>query len=133
MSFDINGSVTLIEVANVPESIKFYRTAFGLEVHQSAGDDGYIGWAWLRRGDVELMLNAMFEPGDTSSEPDPARVEAHRDTMIFIGCPDIDAAFERLKSLGITAEPPHTTHYGMKQLALRDPDGYGICLQWPAS
>jgi hypothetical protein len=28
-------------------------------------------------------------------------------------------------------QPPKVAWYGMKQLYLRDPDGYLICFQWP--
>ena len=133
MEIELDGSVTLIEVASVARSIEFYRSALGLKVQQSAGHDGYIGWAWLKRGNVELMLNAMYEPGEDPSDPDPARMAAHRDTTIFVGCPDVDAAFAHLQALGVAAEAPHVTHYGMKQLGVRDPDGYSICLQWPTS
>ena len=131
MTFELNGAVTLIEVASVSRSIAFYRHALGLDVHQRAGDDGYIGWAWLKRGNVELMLNAMFEPDQNQDEPEPARTAAHRDTTIFIGCPDLDAAYVHLRSSGIDAPAPVVTHYGMRQLSFSDPDGYKICLQWP--
>lgn len=30
------------------------------------------------------------------------------------------------------AEPPAVQSYGMKQLHLSDPDGYGLFYQWPA-
>ncbi|HUP49498.1 MAG TPA: transposase [Thermoanaerobaculia bacterium] len=33
---------------------------------------------------------------------------------------------------GLPVEAPMVTHYGMKQLYLRDPDGYNLCFQWPA-
>jgi glyoxylase I family protein len=28
---------------------------------------------------------------------------------------------------------PKVAPYGMKQLYVRDPDGYGLCFQWPAT
>jgi hypothetical protein len=31
-----------------------------------------------------------------------------------------------------TIEKPKIAPYGMKQMYLTDPDGYGICFQWPA-
>ena len=30
------------------------------------------------------------------------------------------------------SNPPKVAWYGMKQLYLTDPDGYGLCFQWKA-
>ena len=35
-------------------------------------------------------------------------------------------------SKGIALDAPQVAHYGMKQLYLKDPDGYTICFQWKA-
>jgi glyoxylase I family protein len=61
---------------------------------------------------------------------DLGRVAAHGDTLLYLGCEDIDAAYVHLSSQGVKVEPPTITPYGMKQLSTTDPDGYGLCLQW---
>ena len=76
------------------------------------------------------MLNTMFEADARPPAPDPSRVAGHGDTGLFIGAPDVDAMYEYLRARGVEVEPPVVRHYGMKQLYLRDPDGYGICFQW---
>jgi hypothetical protein len=38
-----------------------------------------------------------------------------------------------LRANGVRVEPPRVAPYGMRQLSFRDPDGYGICFQWPAN
>jgi predicted enzyme related to lactoylglutathione lyase len=133
MKGELRGIVALLEVANVPHSIEFYGAALGLEVHQSAGEGGYVGWAWLRKGDVALMLNAMFDRDEEPGPVDAARAAAHRDTTLYIGCPDLDAAAAYLQAMGVMVSGPVVTTYGMRQLSFFDPDGYGICLQWPAA
>jgi hypothetical protein len=40
-------------------------------------------------------------------------------------------AYQQLKAAGIAAKPPSIAPYGMMQLYFNDPDGYGLCLQWP--
>jgi glyoxylase I family protein len=30
-------------------------------------------------------------------------------------------------------KPPKVAPYGMKQLYVKDPDGYVLCFQWPAA
>jgi hypothetical protein len=34
---------------------------------------------------------------------------------------------------GLDMKEPKVAPYGMKQLYVRDPDGYGICFQWKAN
>ena len=134
MTLNLRGTVTLIEVFNVKASITFYRDVLGFEVIQSAGTGDYLGWAWLRHGDVvEIMLNAMYDPGEEPAAPDAQRAAAHRDTMLFIACPDVDGAYAYLLPKIVALKPPVDAHYGMRQLSFSDPDGYGLCLQWPVT
>jgi glyoxylase I family protein len=41
-------------------------------------------------------------------------------------------AYEHLRDHGVDLPPPRVTPYGVRQLSFADPDGYGICFQWPA-
>jgi uncharacterized glyoxalase superfamily protein PhnB len=52
---------------------------------------------------------------------------------LYFGCRDVDAAYSHLLAKGIDVRPPKVSWYGMKQLYLKDPDGYLICFQWPAA
>jgi catechol 2,3-dioxygenase-like lactoylglutathione lyase family enzyme len=63
---------------------------------------------------------------------DTGRIRGHDDVGLFIGCPDVDGAYEYLRAQGVTVRPPKVAPYGMKQMYVRDPDGYGICFQWKA-
>ncbi len=91
-----------------------------------------MGWAWLRQGDAAVMLNTAYDTGERPAAPEPARVAAHGDTSLFLGCPDLDGAYAHLVAHGVTAQPPRVAPYGMRQLYATDPDGYGLCFQWPA-
>jgi glyoxylase I family protein len=45
----------------------------------------------------------------------------------------VDGAYAQLLAKGVsTDQPPKVAHYGMKQLYLRDPDGFGLCFQCKA-
>lgn len=134
MAIDIRGMAPLLAVFDMGASIRFYRDVLGFDVVSTSapGDDDF-GWALLRRGGAELMLNTAYDGRERPSAPDPARVAAHRDTALFFGCPDLDAAYAHLRAHGVDAEEPFVQGYGMRQLYLRDPDGYTLCLQWPAS
>jgi glyoxylase I family protein len=135
MALDLRGLTPLLQVYDMPTSVRFYRDVLGFEVVSTSrklGADRFH-WALLRLGSAELMLNTAYEfDNDRPVEPDHTRIAAHDDTGLFLGCPDVDAAYEELRGKGVTLEKPVVTGYGMKQLYLRDPDGYGLCFQWSA-
>ncbi len=136
MALDVRGLTPLLQVYDMPTSVRFYRDKMGFEVVNTSpvlGEDRFH-WALLRLGGAELMLNTAFEFDDERpAEPDRARTAAHNDTALFIGCPDVDAAYEELRGRDVAVRKPIVTGYGMKQMYVRDPDGYGLCFQWPAN
>jgi len=117
----------LIQVFEMERSIHFYCSLLGFKIKQRSN-----GWAWLERGDIDLMLNTAYDPDAQPERPDARRVAAHKDTILFFGCPDVDEAYEHLRSHG-EVKKPRVAPYGMKQLFFKDPDGFGLCLQWRAS
>jgi glyoxylase I family protein len=131
MSIKIEGSTPLIQVFDMPTAVAFYRDVLGFTVVQqsSPGDD--FDWGLLVLGGAELMLNTAYEKEGRPQAPDPARVAAHSDTALYLGCQDVDGAYAYLRARGVDADEPKVAPYGMKQLYLKDPDGYVICFQWP--
>ena len=137
MAIDLRGVCPLLEVYDMPTSVKFYRDVLGFEVVTTSPllgpDPDKFHWCLLRLGGAEIMLNDAYEFDEDRPIPeDPKRVAAHRDTGLFFGCPDVDAAYEHLRAKGVAVKPPKVAQYGMKQLYLTDPDGYGLCFQWRA-
>jgi catechol 2,3-dioxygenase-like lactoylglutathione lyase family enzyme len=132
MPIDIRGLAPLLQVFDMPTSIRFYRDVLGFEVVTTSvpGDD--CGWALLNRGGVELMLNTAYESDRRPPVPDPARVASHSDTGLYFGCPDVDGAYAHLRDKGVGVKQPAVAYYRMKQLYVKDPDGYELCFQWPA-
>ena len=132
MPIEIRGLAPLLQVFDMPASVAFYRDVLGFEVVSTSEPGPRFDWALLRLDGVELMLNTAYEADARPAEPDPARIAAHADTGIFLGCPDVDGAYEHLRARGVEVEPPATQGYGMRQLYVSDPDGYVLCFQWPA-
>jgi catechol 2,3-dioxygenase-like lactoylglutathione lyase family enzyme len=130
---EIRGLAALLAVFDMKASVRFYRDVLGFELVTTSAPGDDFGWALLRRGGAEVMLNTMYDTGERPTAPDPARVAAHQDTILHFGCPDIDAAYAHLRAHGVDAEAPFIQSYGMKQMYLTDPDGYALCFQWPAS
>jgi catechol 2,3-dioxygenase-like lactoylglutathione lyase family enzyme len=135
MAIEVRGLTPLVQVYDMPASVRFYRDLLGFEIVSTSpvlGKDRFH-WVLLRLGKAELMLNTAYEFENERPVPaDRARVAAHGDTTFYFGCPDVDAAYEDLREKGIALKPPKAAPYGMKQLSLRDPDGYGLCFQWPS-
>jgi len=132
MPIDVRCMVPLIEVFDMAASLAFYRGVLGFEVVSTSEPDP-DHWVLLRLNGVELMIEPAHEAHARPPAPDPARTAAHRDTSLYFGCPDLDAAYAHLRAHGIAAEAPRVASYGMKQLYVTDPDGYVVCFQWPAS
>ena len=132
MPIEVRGLAPLIEVFDMPTSLAFYRDKLGFRVTGDSGQGDESGWVMLELGNATIMLNTAYDDGERPDAPDPSRVAAHHDTCIYFSCPDVDAAYEHLKSQNITARPPSTAPYGMKQLYVSDPDNYNLCFQWLA-
>ncbi|HYH79586.1 MAG TPA: VOC family protein [Longimicrobium sp.] len=132
MAIRIQGLCAFLEVFDMPTSIRFYRDLLGFEVVQKSHEGEDFSWALLRHGDAELMLNTAYDDGARPPAPDRARIAHHRDTALFMGCEDLDSAARYLRTHGLEVDGPTVQAYGMKQVYFLDPDGYNLCLQWPA-
>jgi catechol 2,3-dioxygenase-like lactoylglutathione lyase family enzyme len=135
MPIDMRGVCPLLQVFDMPTSVRFYRDILGFTLAGNAPlrAPGEFGWCLLRHDDgSEIMLNTAYDHGERPESPNQARVSAHGDTCIYFGTPDVDAAYQHLIDKGLKINAPKVAWYGMKQLYLKDPDGFGICLQWKA-
>jgi hypothetical protein len=91
----------------------------------------HFDWALLQADGASLMLNTAHESDERPAVPDSTRRAGHGDTTLFFGYPNVDEVYEYLRSKGVAAEKPVIRDYGMKQLTVIDPDGYGLCFQHP--
>lgn len=133
MSVEVRGVCTLLQVFDMPASVRFYRDVLGFEIVQTSPREGdQFDWGLLRLNDAEVMLNTAYEQQERPVASDVKRAAAHGDTCLYFGCPNVEAVYHHLRSRGIDVKEPSVAPYGMKQLYVRDPDGYGLCFQWRA-
>jgi len=132
MQIEITGMAPLLQVFDMPESLKFYRDLLGFKVVQDSGQGDQSGWVLLKLEQTEIMLNTMFEDHERPDIPDTGRTSNHGDTALYFGCPDIDGLNAYLKTRGASDDEPVITGYGYKVISLTDPDGYKLCFHWPA-
>jgi len=130
---DIQGIAPLLQVFDMPTAIHFYRDILGFSVSQTSSPGDNCNWAWLKLNGADLMLNTAYEADQRPPFPFAAHIAAHGDTGLYFGCEDLDAAYRHLRAHGVAAKEPKVAPYGMKQLYFHDPDGYSLCLQWPAT
>jgi catechol 2,3-dioxygenase-like lactoylglutathione lyase family enzyme len=137
MAIEVTGVAPLVQVFDMPRSIRFYRDVLGFAVtgrSKALSDDpDDVNWCMLELAPATVMLNTAYDPDDVPDAPDAARWEGHQDTGLFFGCPDVDAAYRHLVEMGVKVDPPKVAWYGMKQLSVTDPDGFGLCFQWTAT
>lgn len=133
MSIEVHGVCALLQVFDMPMSVRFYRDLLGFEIVETSPREGdQFDWGLLRLKNAELMLNTAYEQESRPATPEANRIAAHGDTCLYFGAPDVDAVYHHLRDHGIDVEEPKVAPYGMKQLYLRDPDGYALCFQWPS-
>ncbi|HXM93438.1 MAG TPA: VOC family protein [Candidatus Dormibacteraeota bacterium] len=89
MAIDVRGIAPLLAVFDMPTSIKFYREGLGF-VSTDGKPAPQFDWVLLRLNGVELMLNTAHDEARRPLTPDPARIGAHQDVVIYFGCPDVD-------------------------------------------
>ena len=132
----VRGLCPLIQVYDMPESIRFYCDRLGFALVSDSGlrdtpEGRMFHWAWLRLDGADLMLNTAYDEGERPPERDASRQGAHGDTCLYFAAPDVDGVATALRSKGIAFEGPRDATYGMRQLWFSDPDGYQLCFQAP--
>jgi catechol 2,3-dioxygenase-like lactoylglutathione lyase family enzyme len=98
MAIDVRGMAPLLQVYDMPTSIKFYCAGLGFKIVSTDGKQApYCDWVLLRLNGVELMLNTAYEAPRRPLRPDLSRIASHKDVGIFFGCPDVDGAYIHLR------------------------------------
>ncbi|HEY4111086.1 VOC family protein [Puia sp.] len=128
---DVRGQAPLLKVYDMGVSIRWYCEVLGFALVATGGPESFLHWAMVRLNDVEIMLEPYYPEAVRPPAPDPVRVDCHGDTVIYFGCRELDAAYERVKAHGVLVEPPVITGYGFRALYLKDPDGFALAFHWP--
>jgi uncharacterized glyoxalase superfamily protein PhnB len=131
MAFSPLGLTPLIGVFDMTRSLAFYRDVLGFSVISASpevetAEGQFSHWMWLRFGEAEIMLNTQYDSNERPAQPPP---RTSRDTVFYIGCSDVELAYQELKDRGLKAERPKVSPYGLKVFSVEDPDGYTIVFQ----
>ena len=118
---------TIIGVADVARSFKWYQSLFGQTETRPAHD--YWGQLLDTDGTVLLCLHAWGEH-EHPSLASPDRAELGNGLLLFFRVDDFDDALRRARTLvdALEEEPSVNTRTGTREFALRDPDGYYVMI-----
>ncbi len=118
---------TIIGVADVPQSFKWYQSLLGLPEMRPAHDD--FGQIVDSDGTVLLCLH---EWGAHEHPPlmSPHDAKPGNGLLLFFRIDDFDAALPRARALvsPLEEEPHVNPNTGTKEFSLRDPDGYYVTI-----
>jgi len=118
---------TIIGVADVARSFKWYQSLFGQQESTPAHD--YFGQICDSDGTVLLCLHQWGAHGHPSvTSPDHA--EPGNGLLLFFRVDDFDEALARARTLveRLDEEPHLNPSTGTREFALRDPDGYYVMI-----
>ena len=69
MTIDVRGVCALLQVFDMPTSIRFYRDALGFAVVETSEPGDRFDWASLRLNEAEVMLNTAYEDEERPAAP----------------------------------------------------------------
>ena len=118
---------TIIGVADVARSFKWYQLLFGQPETSPAHDD--FGQILDTDGTVLRCLHRWGAHGHPSlTSPDHSR--PGNGLLLFFRGDDFDEALPRARALvtRLEAEPHVNPNTGTREFALRDPDGYYVMI-----
>lgn len=116
---------TIIGVADVARSFRWYQTLFGQS--ESAPAHDYFGQILDSDGTVLLCLH-KWGAHEHPTLVSPARAEPGNGLLLFFRVDDFDEALSRARTLvsRLEEEPQTNPATGTREFALRDPDGYYV-------
>lgn len=118
---------TIIGVADVARSFKWYQSLFGHPETRPAHD--YWGQLLDTDGTVLLCLH-QWGAHDHPSLTSPEHAEPGNGLLLFFRVDDFDDALRRARDLvtALEQEPSVNPNTGTREFALRDPDGYRVMI-----
>jgi uncharacterized glyoxalase superfamily protein PhnB len=111
-------------VADVNESIKFYKEVLGFTVTAKVPDKGNFDFAILNYNEIELMLNSQSVVEKEMPDVYPKKIGGT--VAFFYEVEDAEILYAKVKPHCEIVKEMHETFYGTREFYFRDLDGYVI-------
>lgn len=112
----IRAATPMIHVPDVRATAAWYE-AIGFTIAETYDDGaGGLSFAILTAGDTRVMLNQGGRPS----------AERRREVDLYVDVDDVDRLFASLPAEIEVVKPPHDTHYGMRELIVRDVNRFWV-------
>jgi uncharacterized glyoxalase superfamily protein PhnB len=118
-----NGIAPYFLVADVVKAAEYYRDKLGFTIRGYFFEDPPV-FAMVGRGDEQIIMLSLIEASRGGSNRD------HKDVGIdaYLWVEDVDTLYAEFQRNGVDiVMPPTTRIYGMRELEVRDRDGYVLC------
>jgi len=109
-------------VSDVGRSMAFYRDVLGFTVTQTVPEKAPFVFAWMQRGPVVIFLNDQAVA--KKDMPAVGTRPLGGSLTIYISVKGIDALHASIATRATVTMPLTTMPYGMREFAVKDPDGY---------
>lgn len=107
----------ILAVQDLQVSTRFWISTLGFARDFGDGSDG---WSWLSRDGFAVGI------GECAEEPAASALGDHA-YVAYVTVDDVDALYEEFRERGASIQaPPLTKPWGMREFALRTPDGHRI-------
>lgn len=115
-------------VSDLGRSLAFYRDVLGFQVVTTVPEQAPFVFAWMQRDTVSVFLN--------NEEVSKLKTQAGTN-MLFITLQaadvqaGVDALYAQIKDRAPVTMELVTQFYGMREFAIKDPDGYTVIFAQP--
>lgn len=112
-----------LQVKDVAATVAFYEKVLGFTRTGRWTKEGSLAWAEVTRAGPEGAARLWFFSQAIASRPGPAL-----SGVIYLFVDDVDNEARRIGDRARVAWGPENQPYGLRELAIEDPNGYLICL-----
>ncbi len=103
------GLVPMLQTLDMPKTVAWYESVLGFRRKGLPGDD----WCRLARDGVSIMFMTNAHLGDP-----------HATATQYIYVDDVDALWQSVKEHCKAEWGPQVMSYGLREFAIKDPNGY---------
>ena len=111
-------------VRDIKQSTAFYRDVLGFTIGETVPDTEPFVFVWLKHGDVSVFLNDINAAAH--DYPEAATLPPGGTAAMFFIINGVDAYHASVAPNAKVVMPLKTQFYGMRELAITDPDGHII-------